>query len=54
MGSIAMDRDGNVALGYSASGSAAYPSIRYTGRLATDPPGTLSQGENGDLCRHGR
>jgi hypothetical protein len=37
MGSIAMDKLGNMALGYSASSSSLFPSIRYTGRLATDP-----------------
>ncbi len=36
MGSIAMDKLGNIALGYSASSSSVFPSIRYTGRLATD------------------
>ena len=41
MGSIAMDGDGNMALGYSASSQYHYPSIRYTGRLASDPPGTM-------------
>ncbi len=45
MGSIAMDQAGNIALGYSVSGPATYPSVRYTGRLATDPLGTLPQGE---------
>jgi len=46
MGSIAMDRAGNMALGYSASdGTAVFPSVRYTGRLVTDPPGTMPQGE---------
>jgi subtilisin-like proprotein convertase family protein len=45
MGSIAMDRDGNIALGYSVSSSSVFPGIRYTGRLATDPQGTLPQGE---------
>src|SRR5205807_985450 len=45
MGSIAMDRDGNIAAGYSVSSSSVFPSIRYAGRLATDPPGQLSQGE---------
>ena len=37
MGSIAMDKLGNAALGYSVSSSTLKPSIRYTGRLATDP-----------------
>jgi hypothetical protein len=45
MGSIAMDHDGNIAVGYSVSSGTTYPSIRYAGRLATDPPGVLSQGE---------
>ena len=37
MGSIAMDSAGNIALGFSVSGSTTSPSIRYTGRLAGDP-----------------
>jgi len=41
MGSIAMDKRGNIALGYSASNSSKFPSIRYTGRRASDPPGTM-------------
>lgn len=46
MGSAAMDRVGNIAVGYSAvnSDSAAplFPAIAYAGRLATDPPGTMN------------
>ena len=45
MGSIAMDSAGNMALGYSASSSTVFPSVRYTGRLSTDPVGTMPQGE---------
>ena len=41
MGSIAMDKAGDIALGYSASSSSVYPSIRYTGRVPTDPLGTM-------------
>jgi hypothetical protein len=41
MGSIAQDKQGNMALGYSASSSSVKPSIRYTGRLATDALGTM-------------
>ena len=41
MGSISMDSAGNIALGYSISSSTMNPSIRYAGRLATDPLGTL-------------
>lgn len=42
MGSIAMDKLGNIALGYSASSAAINPSIRYTGRSVTDPLGTMA------------
>jgi uncharacterized repeat protein (TIGR01451 family) len=45
MGSVAMDRLGNIALGYSVSSGTVYPSIRYAGRLASDPLGSLAQGE---------
>ena len=43
MGSIAADRQGNAALGYSTSNGTApnFPSIAYASRLATDSPGTL-------------
>ena len=43
--SIAMDRDGSIALGYSVSSASTFPSIRYAGRLAGDPLNTLPQGE---------
>ena len=45
MGSIAMDKSGNIGLGYSVSGSSLFPGIRYTGRLAGDPLGQMTQGE---------
>ncbi|MBK8466613.1 MAG: hypothetical protein IPL32_12345 [Chloracidobacterium sp.] len=45
MGSIAMDASGNMALGYSAANATVFPSVRYTGRLAGDPLGTMPQGE---------
>ena len=45
MGSAAMDGQGNIALAYSASSSTIFPELRYTGRLASDPLGTLPQGE---------
>ena len=47
MGSIAQDKQGNMALGYSVvNGVDVYPGIRYTGRLTGDPLGqmTLSEG----------
>jgi hypothetical protein len=40
-GSIAVDRVGNIALGYSVSSSSLAPSIRYATRSPGDPPGTL-------------
>jgi hypothetical protein len=45
MGSAAMDGQGNLALGFSASSSSIKPQLRYAGRLATDPINVLSQGE---------
>jgi hypothetical protein len=45
MGSIAMDKNGNIALGYSVSSSTVFPGIRYTGRVSSEPLGTMPQGE---------
>ena len=45
MGSIAMNGQGDMALGFSASDATIHPQIRYTGRLGTDPINTLPQGE---------
>src|SRR4029078_3818437 len=47
MGSIAADKDGNVALGYSTSNGTApnFPSIAYSRRLARDPLTQRPQGE---------
>ncbi|HVF05517.1 MAG TPA: hypothetical protein VNA20_11815 [Frankiaceae bacterium] len=42
MSSAAMDRDGGIAVGYSRSGTTTYPGLAVAGRLAGDPPGTLS------------
>ncbi len=62
MGSIAMDKLGDIAVGYSAASKSLFPSIRYTGRLATDPLNTLqgeatikagSGSQNGNLARWG-
>jgi hypothetical protein len=44
--SITLDKAGNIALVYSVSSSSVYPSIRYAGRLASDPLGQLTQGES--------
>ncbi len=45
MGAIAMDGAGNIALGYNVSSSSVYPGLRYTGRLAGDALGVMTQGE---------
>jgi hypothetical protein len=45
MPSLAIDRAGNMAVGYTASSSTLYPAIRYAGRLATDPLNTVPQTE---------
>jgi hypothetical protein len=45
MGSVAMDRNGDMALGYSVSSSSLRPQIHYTGRLVDDPLGQMPQGE---------
>ena len=46
MASAAMDAAGNLALAYNVGGATLSPSIRYAGRLASDPAGVLAQGEN--------
>jgi hypothetical protein len=63
MGSVAMDQAGDLALGYSVSAaSAVFPSIRFAGRVPTDPASTLETevnivsgtgSQNGSLSRWG-
>ncbi|MFI5042557.1 MAG: hypothetical protein ACHQNA_12045, partial [Acidimicrobiales bacterium] len=45
MGSIAQDRDGDMALGFSVSGATIEPQIHFTGRHVYDPAGQMTQGE---------
>ena len=45
MPSLAVDKAGNMAVGYSVSDSTMSPALRYAGRLATDPLSTLGQSE---------
>jgi hypothetical protein len=48
MPSIAVDQNGNMAIGYSTSKgdpNGVFPSIRYAGRLSGDPLNNLGQGE---------
>ncbi len=62
MGSIAMDQAGDMALGYSVASSSLNPTIRYTGRVPTDPTSTMEAevnvvtgtgSQNGGLSRWG-
>jgi len=41
MGSVAMDKVGNIGLGYSISSTTQIPSVFFTGRAPTDPLGTM-------------
>jgi hypothetical protein len=43
--SASVDWQGNLSIGYSTSSTTLNPSIRYAGRLATDPLNNLTQGE---------
>ena len=46
VGSIAMDDNGSIGMAYAVSGSSTiYPSLRYTGRLSTDPLNTMTFAE---------
>jgi hypothetical protein len=42
MPSPAMDRQGNIGIGYSFGGSPNFPGQRFAGRRANDPPGRLT------------
>jgi hypothetical protein len=50
MGSVAMDKNSDIALGYSRSSATDYPSIYYAGQTAGDPRGTT---ENEALIKQG-
>lgn len=45
VGSLAVDRLGNAALGYSVSSASVAPDIRYVGRLVSDPLGQMPRSE---------
>jgi hypothetical protein len=42
MGSIGMDRDGNIGIGYSFGGVPHFPGQRFAARMSTDPPGVMT------------
>jgi hypothetical protein len=45
LGSIAMDRHGDITLGFDVSGNSKFPSIHYVSRRPGDPLGQLPRGE---------
>jgi len=42
MGGISIDSKGNIGLAYSVSSEVTFPSLRYTGRFASDPLGEMT------------
>lgn len=46
MGSIALDRQGNIGLAYSVTSSSTFPSIRFTGRKKGDAKGQMTISES--------
>ncbi|MCB2219725.1 MAG: PKD domain-containing protein [Bacteroidetes bacterium] len=44
-GNMCMDANGNIALAYTSVSSSLNPSLRYTGRLASDPLGVMTMTE---------
>lgn len=46
MASVAINGQGEYALGYTASSTSVYPSVKFTGREPTDPLGQMTLGEN--------
>ena len=45
LGSVAFDQSGDIGMVFSLSSSSLHPEIHYTGRLAGDAAGTMTQGE---------
>jgi hypothetical protein len=45
MGSIAQDKNGNIAMAYCVSSSVKFPSLRLTGRKISDPLGQMTEPE---------
>src|SRR3712207_3391898 len=43
MPSLAVDRAGNMAMGYTTSNATTHPTLTYAGRLATDPVNSITQ-----------
>jgi len=45
MGSMSLDINGNIGMGFNVGNSTTHPSIRYTGRFANDPLGQMTLAE---------
>ena len=45
MGTVGMDGDGNILMAYALSSTTTNPSVAFTGRLAGDPLGTMTEPE---------
>lgn len=54
MSSIAMDRDGDIALAYSVSSSAVNPGLSYTGRTSAAGVGTMPEAETSIVAGVGK
>ncbi|MBK6347764.1 MAG: PKD domain-containing protein [Bacteroidales bacterium] len=44
-GNMCMDANGNIGMAYTICSTTQYPSLRFTGRYASDPLGTMTLGE---------
>jgi hypothetical protein len=53
MGSIAQDKSGDMAMGFSISSRSMHPGISYTGRLVSDSLGSMAQGETSLIVGNG-
>ncbi|MHC1774644.1 MAG: PKD domain-containing protein [Lentimicrobium sp.] len=44
-GNMCMDASGNIGMAYTTVSTTQFPSLRFTGRYASDPPGTMTLAE---------
>ncbi len=53
MAASAMDQSGNIGIAYNVTSTSTFPSLRYTGRQAEDPLGTMTQPETSIVAGSG-
>ena len=53
LGSMCMDINGNIGMGFNVGSETVYPSIRYTGRYANDPLGEMTIAEENIVSGEG-